>query len=731
MQVSKLLLTSQEQTITRKIKDIYYAYEMSKKVSKEDILLTYLNNMYVGNSFYGIEAAAQGSFNKTAEKLTLPEAAMLVGATNNPYKYSPYTKLKLDGTEQRSDLENKLLFYSHTENDGFDDPTQVELNMIDKLYSWGLITDYDTYSQLKKGTMIVRKAVLNENAVGRAKTVLGKMKQYGYISQSEYDQACLDAANIKIEIPKNIQTIVSSVEDYVYDEVINALKDQGYTQEEANNLYYNGGLQIQTTIDSSMQAELEAQYNNSSNFPSTITDANGVTQPQSAMVIIDYHNGQIKSLIGGRNVKGKRTLNRATSPVQPGSTIKPLSIYTAAIDTLEMTQSTVFSDARGGYKFKENRKWNPSTTTAGVGNMSLRLGLAKSSNTVAVKTAENLGESYQDCIDVMMDYLKNFGITTVVDSKTNSSNTTDRSFPSLVLGGMAYGISPLEMSAAYGALANGGVYIEPTVFTTVSTYNGELIVKSTPQEHRVVDEEVAYVMTDMLKAVLTEGTGSDASIGKMPVAGKTGTTNNKYCVWFVGYTPYYVGATYIGDDVGRKDSNGNKIDLRPVEGSSSTTAKLWANVMKPIHENLEVVDFEKPSGINFYKINLTDGGLSSYGSNAAFVKGTSPTRTSSYSVPTPSNTGTTQDEPTNDNAGDGDNPPDDNTDNNNGDNTNDNNNNNNQTPGGNQDDNNNGDNGNTGGGDNQDNTTPGDNGETNTGGITDTNNATEALQPEQ
>ena len=656
---------------------------------------------------------------------------MLVGATNNPYKYSPYTKLKLDGTEQRSDLENKLLFYSHTENDGFDDPTQVELNMIDKLYSWGLITDYDTYSQLKKGTMIVRKAVLNENAVGRAKTVLGKMKQYGYISQSEYDQACLDAANIKIEIPKNIQTIVSSVEDYVYDEVINALKDQGYTQEEANNLYYNGGLQIQTTIDSSMQAELEAQYNNSSNFPSTITDANGVTQPQSAMVIIDYHNGQIKSLIGGRNVKGKRTLNRATSPVQPGSTIKPLSIYTAAIDTLEMTQSTVFSDARGGYKFKENRKWNPSTTTAGVGNMSLRLGLAKSSNTVAVKTAENLGESYQDCIDVMMDYLKNFGITTVVDSKTNSSNTTDRSFPSLVLGGMAYGISPLEMSAAYGALANGGVYIEPTVFTTVSTYNGELIVKSTPQEHRVVDEEVAYVMTDMLKAVLTEGTGSDASIGKMPVAGKTGTTNNKYCVWFVGYTPYYVGATYIGDDVGRKDSNGNKIDLRPVEGSSSTTAKLWANVMKPIHENLEVVDFEKPSGINFYKINLTDGGLSSYGSNAAFVKGTSPTRTSSYSVPTPSNTGTTQDEPTNDNAGDGDNPPDDNTDNNNGDNTNDNNNNNNQTPGGNQDDNNNGDNGNTGGGDNQDNTTPGDNGETNTGGITDTNNATEALQPEQ
>ena len=662
MQVSKLLLTSQDKTMSRKIKDIYYAYEMSKVVDKDDVLLTYLNNMYVGNSFYGIEAAAQGCFNKSAEKLTLPEAAMLVGATNNPYKYTPFNKAKLDGTEQRSDLENKLIFINHTENDGYDDPTEVELNMVDKLYSWGLITDYDTYSQLKQGTMIVRKAVLNPNAVGRAKTVLSKMKEFGYISQSEYDQACIDVANVQIHIPKTMQTVVSTVEDYVYYEVINALKDQGYTQEEANKLYYNGGLQIQTTIDSSMQAELEAQYNNSSNFPAnSITDSNGITQPQSAMVIIDYHNGQIKSLIGGRNIKGKRTLNRATNPVQPGSTIKPLSIYTAAIDTLQMTQSTVFSDARGGYKFKKNQTWNPSTTTAGAGNMSLRLGLAKSSNTVAVKTAENLGDTYEDSIDVMMDYLKNFGITTVVDSKTNSSSTTDRTFPSLALGGMAYGISPLEMSAAYGALANGGVYIEPTVFTTVSTYNGELIVKSSPEEHRVVDEEVAYVMTDMLKAVVKEGTGTEASIGEMPVAGKTGTTNKKYAVWFVGYTPYYVCSTYIGDDVGRKDADGNSIALRPVEESSSAAAKLWASVMKPIHENLEVIDFEKPSGITFYKINLNDGGISNSGSNAAFVNGTSPTRTSTHRSTVPNNNATT-DEDTNDSpsAGDGGNPPDNN-----------------------------------------------------------------------
>ena len=322
--------------------------------------------------------------------------------------------------------------------------------MIDKLYSWGLISDSDTYNQLKQGTMVVRKAVLNDGAIGRTKTVLTKMLEYGYISQNEFNQACIDAANVKIQIPKSMETIVSTVEDYVYEEVREALMNQGYTREEANNLYYNGGLQIQTTIDANMQAELEAQYNRTSNFPNTIVDANRVTQPQSAMVIIDYHNGQIKSLIGGRNVKGKRTLNRATNPVQPGSTIKPLSIYTPAIDTLQITQSSVFSDKRGGYKFDKNESWNPSTTTAGTGNMSLRLALAKSSNTIAVKVGESLGSDYEECIDVMMDYLKNFGITSVVDSKTNNSGNTDRAFSSLALGGMAFGISPLEMSSAYG-----------------------------------------------------------------------------------------------------------------------------------------------------------------------------------------------------------------------------------------------------------------------------------------
>ena len=375
------------------------------------------------------------------------------------------------------------------------------------------------------------------------------------------------------------------------------------------------------------------------------------------MVIMDYRTGQIKSLIGGRYVKGKRTLNRATNPEQPGSTIKPLSVYTPAIDTLKTTQSTAFSDARGGYRFEKNQKWNPKTTTAGFGTMSTRKALAKSSNTIAVKVAETLGDSYSECVDVMMDYLDNFGITTLKDSKTGDESNSDRQFPSLVLGGMSYGISPLEMSAAYGALANGGVYIEPTVFTTITTFDGNLLVKANPKENRVVSEDVAYVITDMLQAVVTEGTGKKASIGEMPVAGKTGTTNNGYDCWFVGYTPYYVAATYIGDDAGTKDTSGNIIPRRSVEGTSGTAAALWASVMGPIHENLTVAKFTKPDGVYFAKINPTDGGTSSYGVSAAFIDGTSPSRASSYQVTQPQQNDVEEDESTPDNSGDSGNTP--------------------------------------------------------------------------
>lgn len=631
MQVSKMLLTSTEQTMSRKIKDIYYAIELDKKLKKDDILELYLNNFFVGKGLSGAEAGARGYFDKSAKDLTLAESALLAGSTKNPSKYSAYKSDKLDGSETKEDLDHRILTFVNTEDDDLDEATETELKMIDKIYEWGLINE-GTYKQAKSGSIVIRKAVNNPDAKERQETVLSKMKELGYITQKEYTEAL--AEEIVIKLPEETNKVSNSVEDLIESKVITALMNQGNTREEAESMYYNGGLIINTTIDPKIQEAIESEYKNTNNFPGNVLGPDGVLQPQSATVIIDYRNGQIKGLVGGRNISGRKTLNRAITPRQPGSTIKPLAIYTPAIDTLSITQATAFSDARGGYRFEENRKWNPKTTTAGGGSMSLRLGLAKSSNTVAVKVAELLGNSYEDCVDIMIDYLKNFGITSLADNKaTSDSNNTDRRFPALTLGGLTYGISPLEMATAYGALANGGQYIEPTIFTSIETYDHQSIVDSTPEKKRVVDPQVAYVMTDMLKAVVNEGTAKKAILPNgMPTAGKTGTTNSSKEAWFVGYTPYYVGATYIADDAGVRDSEGKIVKTRNIGGGSTSSVLLWNKIMSKIHQNLEKKDFDKPDKIYFTKINLVDGGTSSSGSNAAFIDGTFASRATTAPV---------------------------------------------------------------------------------------------------
>lgn len=625
MQVSKNLMTSKEVSLIRKVKDIYYALEMNKELSKEEILELYLNSAYFGRGAIGVEAAANAYFSIPTKDLSIAQSAMIVGITQNPRKYAAYDLVKLTGNESKDDVENKLKFYVNTKDDDFDDPTQVELNMIDKLDAWGLIPK-DYYDQLKKGSMVVRKATLNEKCKNRQETVLMKMLELGYLTQDEHDKAVAEKIEIKLPKPDDKKP-ATTVEDLIEKDVITALTNQGYTESEANNLYFNGGLKIRTTLDKDIQKGLETEFDDVSNFPNTITGVDGVIQPQSAMVILDYRTGEIKALIGGRNIKARKVSNRATTPHQPGSTIKPLSVYTPAIDN-GVTQADVFSDRRGGYRF-DHGNWNPKTTTPGRENMTVRKSLSFSSNTIAIKLAETLGDSKDEAIDVMLDYLKNFGLSDLKDGPGGE----DRQFPALTLGGMTRGTSPLDMAAAYGTLANGGVYIEPITFTTVKTSDDQILIQNTPEEHRVVSEEVAYVMTDMMQGVINEGIGGAASFGDMPVAGKTGTTNDNKDAWFVGYTPYYVGATYIGDDYQKHPDTKEPIPRRGVVGGSKVSAKLWSKVMEKAHKNLNKIPFKKPSGIEFVQINLTDGGMVRNGAynsaSAAFIKGHLPSKYSS------------------------------------------------------------------------------------------------------
>ncbi|TCO70197.1 penicillin-binding protein 1A [Marinisporobacter balticus] len=338
----------------------------------------------------------------------------------------------------------------------------------------------------------------------------------------------------------------------------------------------------------------------------------GVVQPQSAMVIMDQHTGDIKALVGGREVSGQKLYNRAIAPRQPGSSIKPLAVYTPALDN-GWTEGSIVDDVP--HYDNKGRSWPRNWDRKFRGLSTLREGLQWSMNVMSVKIAEQIG------VQTSIDYLKKMGITTIKESGAYS----DMNLSAMALGGMTQGISPLEMAGAYGALANEGVYIKPKSFIKVTDRDGNVILENESYKNLVVSPEVAFIVTDMMKTVVSSGTAHRAKLSNpnIPVAGKTGTTSDNYDAWFVGYTPYYVGAVWIGNDL--------QIELDGKAGTKKL--ELWKKVMEEIHKDLPTKNFIKPKNVISVQIDTESGKLPTdlsrrdpRGTIASryFVKGTEP-----------------------------------------------------------------------------------------------------------
>ena len=562
--------------------------------------------MFLGRGAIGVQAASQTYFSKDVSELNLAESSMIAGITKYPSKYSPYITAKFDGSEDLSEVKDKLIFYTRTA--ASEPVSSVEQGMFKKLLKKGYIDTYQ-YEDLMKDQLILRKAVDNPDAKIRQSIVLTKMLELGKINQTQYDEAKNTVLNIKI--PKKTNGDISSYfGDLIKDEVVDALVKKGYSEDEARDILYNGGLRIYSTMDLNLQKILEKEYQNNANFPGSFRDKQGNIQPQSAMVIMDYHTGQIKSLIGGRMIGGAAIYNRAINPRQPGSAIKPLSVYLPALN-LGMSAATSIDDSPN----LKIGSWQPKNyANSYKGKITLREAVQYSSNIGAVKTAQMLSSSEGSSVNVMMDYLKNEGITTVV----KTPGTNDKNYPALTLGGMTKGITPLEMTAAYGTIANKGVYTKPILFTKIETPDGKLLIENTIVKHKVVDPQVAYVMTDILKSVVTSGTGGGASIGGFPVAGKTGTTSDNRDAWFCGFTPHYVAATWIGNDMNQSLPKG-----------STLAAHLWGKVMAKAHSKLPSKSFDIPSGITEKTICTESGDLATNFCPKTrleiFIDGTEPT----------------------------------------------------------------------------------------------------------
>ncbi|GAB6108774.1 transglycosylase domain-containing protein [Fusibacter bizertensis] len=354
-----------------------------------------------------------------------------------------------------------------------------------------------------------------------------------------------------------------------------------------------------------------------------VINEKGTIQPQSAMVIIDYHTGELKSIVGGRNITGQRVFNRAINPRQPGSAIKPLSVFTPAIDSGKYTAATVIDDRPvyllGDGKTRWPINWYEaySNYNKNFGLVTLRESVQQSINVTAALIAQDLG------VENSISYLQKFGVTSVV----TSGDTSDLNLAAVALGGMTKGISPLELTAAYGAIANKGVLNEVITYKTVKNGKGEILLQNESKKTYVVDENVAYIVQDMMKTSVESGVASAAKLSPkndiMPVSGKTGTTSSNIDAWFIGYTPYYVGGVWFGNDVNI-----------PLDQGSKISAQFWKTVMSEIHMDLPSKQFDIPSGIVTVTVDTISGKLPSELSaldprgtvrSEIFLRGTEPT----------------------------------------------------------------------------------------------------------
>ena len=392
-----------------------------------------------------------------------------------------------------------------------------------------------------------------ENSRERQLLVLGKMLELGMLSQQEYEKAVADDVYERIardNTPMEGVETQSYFEDALVYQVVSDLETElECTEEEAWKLLYRGGLTIRSTQDSSLQRICEAELNRESWYSS---DA------QASAVVMDPYTGQVKAIVGGRGEKeGSLTFNRATSSVrQPGSTIKVVGEYAAALDRGAVTLGTVYDDAP--YSYTDGTEIRNANGTYG-GRTTVRQAIEDSINVVALKCFHAMGT------DTVVSRLKQFGFTHLSEEDCVEA---------LALGGTHGGVTNLELTAAYGAVANGGTWLEPVYYTEILDREGNTILKKTPERQAAVRASTAALLTEAMQGVMTEGTGTRAAFSGMALAGKSGTTTELRDVWFVGFSPYYVCGVWGGyDDFSAQSSGGYVKDL-------------WRAVMQKMHQGL-------------------------------------------------------------------------------------------------------------------------------------------------
>lgn len=412
-----------------------------------------------------------------------------------------------------------------------------------------------------------------EAAKKRQETVLFKMHELGFITDEQYNESIAEELVLN-KGEKSSGATNSYFVDAVVEAVINDLATKlGIDKGEAQRMVYSKGYSIYTTVDPKIQTIMEDVYKDTSYFK--LKNGKYDEELQSAMVLVDYAKGNVVGLVGGAGEKTTlRGLNRATQSYRaPGSTMKPMGVYAPALEKGIITAASTYDDALTTFRVGSSN-WTPKNSgNTYRGMTTIRTAIASSINVMAAKTFFDLGAA------ASRNFLLKLGITSL---------TSNDLYPaSLALGGLSKGISPFEHAGAYSTFANGGIYIEPKLYTKVVARNGETVLEKISEVRQVMSKQNAYILTDMMMDGVRSGTGTEARLASgMPVAGKTGTTNDNKDRWFAGYTPYYQASVWVGYDI-----------QKAINVTGNPASRIWKAVMTKVHEGLEVKQFSKPTGI--------------------------------------------------------------------------------------------------------------------------------------
>ncbi|MBP5312554.1 MAG: transglycosylase domain-containing protein [Clostridia bacterium] len=544
-------------SVPRKIREQWRAIQLENLVKdKNKILELYLNKIYFANNCYGVQIAANKYFGCSVSELSLAQCAFLAGIPNNPSKYNPAT-------------------------------------------TTGRINEYK-----------------------RQVIILDKMLELGFITEDQYIEAIQTELKFKIDEETEQVSKTSSVYSYFVDMTIKSVREDlvssGYTVSQANNLIFNGGLNIHTTQDTRIQNILDEIFCNEANFRMNVgRDPEDCSQ--CAIAVINHETGEVVGIYGGYGEKTQSlTYNRATDMKrQPGSTIKPILVYGPLIDNGIITAGTALDEEPEHLDASNaDRIWPSNWDNKIHGLIDARYALLMSFNIPAA-------HFFVRNMPLCLDYLKRQGI-----------DNFDEPYASTALGGFRNGVSPLDMAAGYSTIANGGIYYKPVCYTKVYTSGGELLLDNTHRTGEIVyqNPDTTAVLSSMLESVAYDSRSTGRFVGitygdtRLPLGGKTGSTTDLVDYWFVGFTAYYTAACWYGyDDSSPCDSS--------IEGGWATT--IWRLVMSAVHKDLPIKDLQRSN--NLVKVEIctcsgkrateyckNDRRASHWVYEEVFIKGTEP-----------------------------------------------------------------------------------------------------------